>query len=213
MNDPHGKHASVVVGGAGTVDTGIIGLRVTGDSYEDSGGIITTSDADTIITDITAVALDEYYEGKKFVSTVTYELIVMSGSPTTYSLDFNYGLSKYEDVGNRDFYITTIEMGMNVSFTDAAFNVELLHHKNTGWTYAATGFVSGDGFIESWANTYGPNDDVINGNWYPWKIIDINQFVDGSNVQTATTASTGVPSDNLMAFVDSSSARIYFFCC
>jgi hypothetical protein len=178
-NDPHGKHASVIAGGAGTVDTGVIGLSVSGASYNDSGGVISAFE-DTIITDITTVALNEYFEGKKFVGAVDFQLIVMSGSPTTYSFDFNYGLAKYEDVGNKDFYITEIDMGLNVSFSDASFNIEILHHKNTGWTYAATGFTPGDGIIESWANTYGPNDDVINGNWYAWKITDINQFIDGN---------------------------------
>jgi hypothetical protein len=178
VNDPHGKHAGVVTGGAGTVDTGVVGLRLTGDSYDDALGI-TVADADTIITDITSVAINEYYEGKKWVGQVTFELIVMSGAPTTYSLDFNYGFSKYEDSGNNDFYVIDVEMIMNASSTDTDFDIELIHHNTIGWTYAATGFTPGGGTIASWSGTYGPNDNVINGNSYAWKVTEINELILG----------------------------------
>jgi len=179
-DDGYSAHGSVVCGGAGSVNTGVVGLRVTGTSITDAG-VLTPGDADTIISDITAVATDEFYEAKKFVGTTTYELITMSGSPTTYSLDFNYGYSKYEDLGNRDFYLTGLECIWQGGAADATtFDIILLHHKTTGWTYAASGFVAGDGSIAQRSVDQAGFLRVENGVDGAWKRTNINQFINGN---------------------------------
>lgn len=179
-NDPHSKHAAIVCGGVGSVTGGgQVAVVLSGDSYDDSG-VITIADKDTIVPDITTTLLDDYYEGKKWVGAVTYSLVVISGTPTAYSLPINRGLSKYEDVGNLDYYLINQEVVFTAGANDAGFNIELLHHKATGWTYAAAGFIPGDGAIASWSGTYGANDDVLSGNEYFWKITGINTFIDGN---------------------------------
>jgi hypothetical protein len=177
-NTAYSAHPFIVFGSA-SVNTGTVGLRVTGTSINDDG-VLTTSDADTITTDITSLVLNTYYEVKKFVGTVTYQLFISSGTPTTYSLDFNYGYAKYEDLGNRDFYVTGIEVVGLASATDASFNVELLHHTSTGWTYSAAAFEPGNSVIASLSDDLSPYDDLVNGQDFAWKRTNINQFIDGN---------------------------------
>jgi hypothetical protein len=92
-NTAYGAHAFIVAGGAGTVDTGQVGLRVTGTSITDAA-VRTTSDTEVLTTDITTLSLHEYIETeKKWIGTVTFELYTVSGTPTTYSVDVNYGIT------------------------------------------------------------------------------------------------------------------------
>ena len=176
----YSAHPFVVCGGSGTVDAGVVGLMVTG-TYVDDEGTLTTSYTDTIIHDITSVALNEYYESEKFVGTVTFELITISGSPTTYSLDFNFGYAKYEDFGNRDFYVTGIECVGRGGGNDSGFGIELLHHSSTGWTYSATAFVPGNGVIASSFTDLSGYDDLANGIPWAWKRTNLNYAVDGTS--------------------------------
>lgn len=197
-NVAYSAHPFIVCGGAGSVDAGVVGLRVTGTSIDDLGNY-TASDADTILTDITSVSTDEYYEAKKFLGTVTYELITMSGSPTTYSLDFNYGYAKYEDFGNRDAWVTGIEVVGLAAASDVSFNVELMYHTNTGWTYNATAFVPGNGVLASWDTDLGTKDDLSNGLPFAWKRTNVNTFIEGSGsegiiVRITTGANNSVQS-------------------
>ena len=179
-NIAYSAHPFVVCGGAGTVDAGVVGLRATGTSIDDQGNQ-TASDADTVLSDITSVALNEYYEAKKFVGTVTYELITISGSPTTYSLDFNYGYAKYDDFWNKDFYLRGVECLWYGGAADATgFDIELLHHKNTGWTYAATGFEAGNGAIATRSVDQAGFLGVLSDVESAWKRDDFTTFVDGS---------------------------------
>ena len=173
-------HASAIFGGAGVVDTGIIGLRVNGTSITDAG-VLTPGDTETISSDITTLALDEYLEtAKKWTGVVEYELFIVGGSPTAYSLDFNYGLSKYEDIGNQDFTITSFEAVGTAGANDSNFDIELMHHKFTGWTYAPTGFEPGDGVIVGLKDTLGVNSAISNGNPFSFKRTGLSQFVDGN---------------------------------
>ena len=178
-NAAKSAHPFIVCGGAGTVNSGTIGIEVEG-TYIDDEGIRIAGYKDTILTDITNVSLNEYFEASKFSGTVTYRLIVTSGTPTTYTFDFNYGYAKYEDIGNRDFYIFGVECVGLAAATDVLFNVELLHHKTTGWTYAATGFEAGDGNIAEWATDLGTESNLINGEDFSWKRTNLNQFIDGN---------------------------------
>jgi hypothetical protein len=179
-NNAYSAHPFIVCAGGGTTDAGVVGLRVTGTAIDDAGNL-TTTDADTIITDITSCATNIYHEAKKFVGTVTYELIIISGTPTTYSFSFNYGYSKYEDVNNQNFYVTGIEAVGLAAATDNNFELEVLHHKPTGWTYAATGFEPGNGTIASMTTDLAPYDNLTNGIEFAWKRTNLNTYISGAD--------------------------------
>lgn len=159
-----------VFAGDGTVDTGVVGLRVNGTTITD-GGVRTATDTQVISEDITAPAVDTYMEPtKKFIGAVEYELYVVSGSPTAYSVSFNYGLGKYEDFGNRDFMLTDLEVTGIAGATDTAAQIVVLKHTNTGWTYSAAAFVPGDGEISSMNTVYVTEDDLINTEPFFYKL-------------------------------------------
>lgn len=180
-NDAYSAHAFIVAGGAGSVNTGQVGLRIRGTSITDAGDLVAT-DTVTITDDITTLSTDDYSEtAKKWLGTGTFELYVVSGSPTTYSLDFNYGYAKYDDLINRDFSINTIEVVGLAGASDADFDITLLHHKATGWAYAASGFEPGNSEIASWSGTLGPNDDLVNNEHFAWKLLNLDTFINGDS--------------------------------
>ena len=134
-----------------------------------------------IVDDITTVALDDYFETpEKFVGIVEFELYVVSGAPTAYSVDFNYGYSKYEDFGNNDITLTTIEVVGLGNTNDTNFDIEVLHHKMTGWTYAATGFLPGNGKIADYSDDLAPYDNIFNNEPFAWKRTNLNTFIDSN---------------------------------
>jgi hypothetical protein len=140
-------HVGIVPSGPGTVDTGQVGIRVTG-TKDSETGVQVAAQTETINDDITTLVADEMEETLgKFSGNVTIELYVVSGAPTAYSLSFNYGFSKYEDFFNRDATILGLQAQWQGNANDSNFNIRLLHHKREGWTYAATSFDPGDGAI------------------------------------------------------------------
>lgn len=179
-NVPYSAHATIIAGGAGTTDAGVVGLRVTGTTITDAG-VRTASDADTIITDITTMTTDVRIEGKKFIGAVVFELITISGSPTTYAFDFNYGYAKYADSENTDFTVTGIEAVGVGNATDTDFSMTLFHHSADGWTYAATGFTPGGTVIVDSATDMAPEDNLLSGIPFAWKRSGLATFVNGDD--------------------------------
>ena len=179
-NHARGTHAAIVAGAAGTVDTGQVGLRVTGTSYTNDG-TRTTSDTEVLTDDITTLSTDQYLEtSKDWLGQVTFELYDVSGTPTTYSLDFNYGFSGYIDVSNTDFSIEGVRAEGIAGANDSSFNVTLQKHSNTGWTYAATGFTPGNGVIADLTTDLSTDSDLVNGLPFKWKRAQLNEFIEGS---------------------------------
>ncbi len=195
----YAAHAFSVFSGPGSVDTGQVGLKVTGTSITDDG-VLTTSDEEVLTDDITSLSLDDYLESsKKWVGVTTYELYIVSGSPTAYSLTMNYGHAKYEDLGNKDFTVNKIEAVGLAGFNDTDFNIELLHHKNTGWVYSASAFDPGNGVIASFSDDMSPYDNLANAQNFSWKRADLSEFIDGSGnegiiVKITTGANNSVQS-------------------
>jgi hypothetical protein len=179
---PYSAHAAIVASGPGTVDTGQVGLRVVGTLVDDAGNYTATA-TNVITDDITSLVADTYYEADKFIGQVTFELYTVSGAPTTYSIDVNYGFAKYEDVGNIDFTITDFEVVWRCAQNDSAINVELMHHKASGWTYAATGFMPGNGFICSMTNDMQGAVSTASGEDYAYKRANLSQFIDGNGTE------------------------------
>jgi hypothetical protein len=173
-------HAFGVFSGAGSVDTGVVGLRCTGTTSGEDGSLVPV-DSEILSADITTLSTNQYIEtSKKFVGTVTYELYIVSGSPTAYSLDFNYGYAKYDDFWNTDFTMYGIEVIGEAGANDTGFDIHLMHHKNTGWTYASTGFVAGNGIIADYSTDLGSFSDLTNGDPITWKRTGLNTFIDGN---------------------------------
>lgn len=186
-NAAYGMRPFAVFAGDGTVDTGVVGLRATGTTITDAG-VRTATDTQVITEDITAPALNEYAEpAKKFIGQVTYELYVVSGTPTAYSVSFNYGLAKYEDFGNRDFMLTDVEVTGIAGANDTAAQIVILKHTDTGWTYSAAGFVPGDGEISSMNTVYVVEDDLVNTEPFFYKLDS-----DALNVPVLGSGSEGI---------------------
>ena len=169
-NVAYGMRPFAVFAGGGTVDTGQVGLRWTSTSVTD-GGVRTAADVQVITDDITVPITDEYLTTtNKIIGAGTYELYVVSGTPTAYSVDFNYGLIKYEDFGNRDFMLTDIECTGLAGANDTSVDIEILKQSATGWTYAATGFVPGNGTIAQMTTVYGAESNLSNGEPFHFKL-------------------------------------------
>lgn len=194
-NVSHASHAFLVAGGAGSVDAGSCSIVVSGISVNDQG-TRTTGDSETIVADITAMTTDAYYETeKKWLGQITYTL-TPSGA-ATYSADFNYGLAKYEDFGNRAFIVTDFEVVGLAGANDSNFDVTLLFHNATGWTYNATAFVPGATAICQLSTDHSTDDNLDNGDPFAYKRDNLSQSVNGADsegvvVQFVTTAVNAV---------------------
>jgi hypothetical protein len=176
----YGAHAFIVAGGPGTTDVGTVSVQVSGTSITDAG-VRTAADSETIVADITALALNQYVESsKKWIGQVTFTLVA-GGGATTYSLDFNYGFSKYETLDGRDFTVQDFEVEGLAGATDSAFDVELLFHSSTGWTYSAAAFAPGGTVLASLSTDYSTEDSLISGDHFAYRRNNLSQAVAGSS--------------------------------
>jgi hypothetical protein len=181
-------HAYAVFSGPGSVTGGgQVGLRVTGTWIDDSGVQITTGGtptADEILTDnIETAALHKYFETHaKWVGIPTYELYVVSGSPSAYSVLINVGMAKYEDLGNKKFTITALDIVGTAGANTAAgtFNMRLRKHSPEDWLYHATAFEPGDGIVADWAVDMAGKTKLVTGQPFAWKRTDLSPYIDGA---------------------------------
>ena len=187
-NGAYGAHAFAVCAAVGTSDksAGAVELEVSGTSITDAG-VRTTSDTEVIIADIegASVVQDAYFETtKKWIGQVTYTLKNNgSGNASTFALDFNYGLAKYEDFGNRDFTIRSLEMTGRAGANDSGFGVTLYHHDTAGWTYSAAAFVPGGTVISTLASVYVTEDQLVNGDPFAAKLTGLSEAIEGSGME------------------------------
>ena len=193
-NRTQAAHIGIVPAAAGVVDTGQVGLRVTG--ILDSEISAQQSGQTAIITeDITTLTADTMIEcSGKFSGNVTIELYVVSGSPVNYSLDFNYGFSKYSDFFNNDASLVGFSARWWGDANDNNMEIEVIHHKPSGWTYSAAGFVPGATPIVKRSDRQQLAGHVDLGAGGAWKVTNINQFLEsggaeGVIVRVTTTAS------------------------
>ena len=189
-------HAGIVPSAAGSVDIGQVGLRVTGTKDSETGAQV-AAQTGIVTEDITTLTTDLLAEtAEKFSGQITFELYIVSGSPTTYSLTFNYGFSAFEDFASNDVTLHACEMLWEGNATESGMDILIMHHKATGWTYAATGFVVGNGAIVQRSVDQAIEYNVANGVQGKYKRTDLAQFIEGSandgvliRVDTATTNS------------------------
>lgn len=187
-------HIGIVPSAAGTVDSGVVGLRVTG-IMDSATGNQQAGQTAIISTDITTLTADTMAEcEEKFSGNVELELYVVSGSPTAYSLTFNYGFSKYEDFFNRDATILGLQCRWSGDANDSSMNVELIPHIAADWTYAASGFVPGSTPLADRLTRQALAPDVDSGaKSGAWKVTELNYFLNSSDnegfvVRITTTA-------------------------
>lgn len=176
----YAAHVGICVSGPGSVDTGTVGLRVTGILDSETGTQL-AAQTEIITEDITTLTANQMVETVgKFSGQVSLSLFAVTGTPTTYSLDFNYGFSKYEDFKNSKVTIT----GFEASWLGAAastLDVALLHHKSTGWTYATSGFTPGNGDICRKTTDQVLAGNTVNGGSGAYKRVDLDTFVQGDD--------------------------------
>ena len=175
---------------------------VTGTTIDDEGNRAASQTVD-LVDDITTLSLDQYVETpEKFIGQVTIALATASGSPVNFSVDFNYGHVKYEDLGNTDYSVTLFECVGRAGANDTGFNLRLIHHTVENWTYAATGFAPGPspGDSNELANmntSYVNEKDIASGEHFAYKRTDLNQDIHGNNgegllVEITTTVGKAV---------------------
>jgi hypothetical protein len=198
-NTTYAAHAFVVAAAAGVTDGSDLVLTVSGTSITDAG-TRTPADSEVIVADCAAVSTDEYFETtKKWLGQITYTLSSTGG--TAFNFDFNYGLSKYEDFGNRDFTLTDFEgVGLG-NVNDTGFNIQLLHHKASGWTYAATGFVAGCTPVADLNVIHSTEQNVTSGDGFAFKRAGLSTAVSGSALEgLIVRVTTGI--NNSVSYLD-----------
>jgi hypothetical protein len=178
-NASHASHAFLVAGGAGAVDAGSCSIVVSGTSIDDQGNR-TAGDSEVLVADITAMSADDYYEtAKKWIGQVIFTLVPAGAA--AYSADFNYGFCKYDDVWDIDFTIVGFEVCGEAGANDAGFNLELLHHIDTGWTYSAAAFEPGASVLANMNVDHGVEQNLVSGENFTYKRGDLSQFVNGDD--------------------------------
>lgn len=182
INIAKGAHAGVVPSGPGVVDTGQVGLRIVNSIQDYEDGTPQASGQSGIITeDITTLTANVYAETlEKWSGVVTFELYVVSGSPTAYSLPFNYGFAKYDDIQDRDYTIKGFEIKWQGN-ANSTLDVALMKHSATGWVYAATGFTPGNGDICRKSVDQAVAGDVANNQDGAWKRVELNSYIAGQS--------------------------------
>ena len=171
-NAAYGAHAFLVqaAGGGGGTDTVI---RVTGTSITDAG-VRTTSDTQDLTVDDAGAAGTYYETSKKWIGLVTIAKI--SGP----DLLCNYGFCKYWDSNNTDFTITGFEATWLGAANDSSPDIELLHHKTTGWTYNAGSTPTPPTAIASMATDYVTEIQIRTDEEGAWKRANLSQAIAGS---------------------------------
>lgn len=196
-NVPYGAHAILVAGGVGAASGGTGGtadITVSGTSVT-SAGVRQAGDTEVIVTDVTdaaQMAADTYHETvKKWVGTVTYT-IAATDDHTTFSADFNVGFTKYDDFSNRDTRITGFEVVGIAGAADAAFNVTLIEHSASNWTYHATAFVAPTANDIANMNTdYSTEQDLDADVPFAYKRTGLSSSIFGASAAPTTSASNG----------------------
>jgi hypothetical protein len=183
INIAKDAHAGMVASAVGVVTGGgQVGLRITNSIKDSEDGTPQTAAQSGIITeDITTLSTNDYMETvEKWSGVITYELYVVSGSPTAYSLTFNYGFAKYDDIQDRDYTIKGFEAKWQGN-ANSTLDVALMKHTLLGWTYSATGFVAGNGDICRKLVDQQLAGDVQNNEDGAWKRINLNSYVAGQS--------------------------------
>lgn len=191
-NNSYAAHALIVLG-ANSTD---MVVRVTGTSITDTG-VRTTSDTEDI--DTSGGLVSAYYEtSKKWIGQVSY--LLQSGT----GVILDAGFVKYWDNNNNNFDIAGFEATWLSGANDAGADIQLIHHKATGWTYSGGGGTAvHPPALASMATDHGTENEVKNGEPGAWKRSNATAFVagalsEGTIIKVTTTANKAFDLGNLM---------------
>ena len=172
-NEAKGGHVFCVASGAG--GAGLV-LTVTGVSVTDLG-VKNDTDSEVIVANTADAITDQYFETtKKWLGQVTFTLTGTAGAFT-----FNYGFSKYEDFGNRNFTITDFEIVGHAGANETTLDVKFIHHRASRWTYSAAAFDPLDEYLIDLATDYGTNNDLATGEDFAFKRCCESVYVNGND--------------------------------
>jgi hypothetical protein len=125
-----------------------------------------------------------------------------STAGATFTLDFNHGLAKYDDLNNTDFNLQGFEAVGLCNATDTDFNVELLAHNATGWTYSLAAFKAGNTPLADMNTIHGTEQDIIGGEQFAFKVADLNTAIAGTASEGAIIRVT-TGTNNSVSFMNS----------
>ena len=178
-NGSSAAHAIAVAAAAGVTDGTDLVLTVTGTSIDDNG-VRTLGDSEIIVADCTASSTNQLYQtDKKWLGQVIYTLSSSGG--TAFNYDFNYGYIAYEDFANSDFLLDNFLFEWVGGATDAGFNIDIHHHKSTGWTYHATAFDPGSGELYRLSTDHSTDRKLTSGEYGRWKRTGLSVAVAGAD--------------------------------
>jgi hypothetical protein len=188
VNSPTAAHFFVVTTGA--LLAAPVTIRVTGTSITDAG-VRTPADTEDLVFSGSVTSGDYAETAKKWIGQVQIETV--SGVPFA----CNYGWAKYHDVGNQNFVVLGIETLWESDSTDSTSDIELLHHRTTGWKFNAAGRADPPGPLAARSTDYAP-EDVHRVGPGAWKRADLNTLIAGSASEgilfRVTSGSTGIGS-------------------
>jgi hypothetical protein len=163
-------HVSFITG---AVAVGAITVRVTGTSINDFGVRVASDTEDVVIPDTTPA--NSYFEtDKKWNGQVSIETIAGT------AIQCNYGFSKYYDFNNRDFDLVGLEALWSSDSNDSTSDIELIHHRSTGWTFNGGGEPTLPAAIVSRSGDHGAENDNVIGQG-AWKRTNLTTFIQGAD--------------------------------
>jgi hypothetical protein len=167
-----GRHAFACFNAGGDAS---LTLTVSGISYDETTGTVTSNDTEVISTGIQLAHV--YAETTNhWVGQITYTL-----TGTTGSYDFNYGFVKYDDNENQDFTVTGVDFHIFAQANASDQDIEVIHHRPENWTYAATGFVPGPSdTICDMATDYAGSTDLVANEDTHYKRTNLSTDISGS---------------------------------
>lgn len=180
-NHSAAAHAFIVAEGVGVTDGTTLVLTVSGTSITDAG-VRTATDTEIICADLTALATDDYLETvKKWIGEVTWTLSSAGG--TTFTFVCNYGLCKYDTFGGKDFTLTDFDFTGLCNANDTGIDIEVIHHKATGWTYHASAFDPTPDSIAKMTTVHSTESDVTAAEHFSFKRTGLTEAITGSGVE------------------------------
>ena len=206
-NAPEGAHAFLVSKQAGTTNAGTVSIVISGVSITDAG-VRAAGATETLIANITTMGNNSYYQTtKKWLGTVTWTLTPVGGA-ITYAADFNYGFATSDNFSGRLFTIEGFEVMGRAGANDTGFNITLLQHVATGWTYSAAAFVPGSStFICDLVTDYATDNDLVTNERFKYERTNLNTYLDGLSamegfiIKVTTTANRAVEFLNATVYV------------
>lgn len=169
VDNGYSAHALLVMGAPHTDNDMVV--RVTGASVTDAG---TVTVGDHELLDTTGAALNQYFEtSKRWVGEVAYSKESGTASSS------NLGLCRYYNHRGEAFTVDGFEITGRAANNDNDFNMHLIHHKATGWTFNA-GSVATPPTSASFVADLGAGSELNSGQPFAWERSGMARPVDGS---------------------------------